>query len=143
MSDEIKKELFPSDALSGFGHKNDYQIFKLEPLSESVAADIPQTLWLHIQTHIEYPPGYRHAWGSAYVSSDQEGHSPFPVQNIALRISMESPGGEQITYPHNENSSSVDASVQYYGAVLGSFHANFFAVATHPGYGTWSTQQNY
>ena len=138
-----EKELKPSNAISRHGNMKDYYVFKLEPIEGNLDADVPATLWLHLTTNIEYPPGYRHAWGTAYVTSDQEGHSPYAIQNIALRISMESPAGDQVTYPNNGNSSSVDAEVKYYGAVIGNFHASFYAVATHPGYGTWSTQYNY
>ena len=100
-------------------------------------------LYLHIQSHIEYPPGYRHAWGTALVTSDQAGTQPVQVEFISLTISMDSPGGGERTVQPRNNASSTDADVKYYGAVFGSFHCTFFAVARHPGYGEWSVSSNY
>ena len=121
---------------------SEIEVFEL-PISEDVrealvANGLPPTLWLAMNRNKEYPPGYRHAWGNAWVSSTQDGGSPYPVASLRFRIEMPEPSGTNISDQTCNNCASRDGNCQYYGAVLGDFQSNWAAWASDPNYGSWS-----
>lgn len=111
--------------------------------AEAAAAGRPDRLWLGISQHKEYPPGYRHAWGNAWVSSTQDGGNPYPVASLRFRIDMPEPSGTNVSDKTCQNSASCDGDCKYYGAVLGDFSSSWNAWASDPYYGSWSVSDNW
>jgi hypothetical protein len=105
----------------------------------------PATLWLRISQHKEFPIGYRHAWGTAHVSTREDGGDSFPVQSLRLQITMPvpagSPGGPLVSNEARGNAADCAADCKYNGVppAIGDFSSRWDAWATHPGYGTWTT----
>ena len=67
---------------------SEIEVFEL-PISEEVrealvANGLPPTLWLGVNRNKEYPPGYRHAWGNAWVSSTQDGEARTRLHHFAF-----------------------------------------------------------
>jgi hypothetical protein len=112
--------------------------FSEEMRTAAIANGLPPRLWLGILRNKEYPPGYRHAWGHAWVSSTQNGSSPYAVATLRFRIDMPEPTGTNVSDQTCHNCSSRDGDCKFYGAVLGDFQSNWAAWASDPNYGSWS-----
>jgi len=103
-------------------------------------AGVPTTLWLGIMEHKEYPPFYRHAWGTAYVSTRQDGG---PVDSLRLRIEMPALGSPVVDDQTRGNSAECSADCKFGGTIFGDFTSNWHAWATHTGFGTWENSNNW
>lgn len=109
--------------------------FLLEPSDAEKAslkdAGKPTTLWLMMRQRREYPPGYRHAWGTSWVSTQRNGPANNPVQSLRMRIVMPKPGGGNVTDDKRSgNSAEVKADCKYGGIVAGNFRSDCLAEAT-------------
>lgn len=119
------------------------------PISEEVKANLvaqnlPPSLFLFISKNKEYPPFYRHAWGSAFVSTNAQGTDRFPVESLTFQIQMPSPGGTETDRKSAQGVAEVVADTKYYGAgAFGDFESRWGATAYHPAYGTWSHESTW
>ena len=87
----------------------------------------PESLWIGFQKHKEAPPGYRHAWGTAYVSSTPDGGTPYKVSQLRFIIRMPDldPGKVCIFDETHKDVSSIDGECKVFGAVFGDFQAEW------------------
>ena len=101
--------------------------------------NLPSSLWLFLSMNKEWPPFYRHAWGTAFVSTNDQGSDRFPVASLSLEIQMPSPGGTERDYKVAENVAEIGVDTKYYGAAaFGDFTSRWAAGASLPNYGEWS-----
>jgi hypothetical protein len=129
-----------SKLVTASGHqKLAVKLTALEPLTEGA----PLTLWLSISENKEYPLLYRHAWGSAHVSTREDGADSFPIETLRLRIEMPGLTGPIVDDQTRQNSADCPADCKFAGTIAGDFTSRWDAWATHPGYGTWSSGNNW
>jgi len=113
------------------------------PLSTEVrtavkAKGFPSTLFLGITRHKEYPPGYRHAWGNAWISSTKDGAHSHSVELLRLRIEMPEALGTNVSDLTCNNCASIAGDCKFFGSVLGDFQSSWTAWASDSIYGQWS-----
>ena len=115
-----------------------------EVRTRAAAEGKPERLWLGMTEHKEYPPGYRHAWGNAWVSSTEDGQNPYPVASLRFRVAMPEPGnGMNTSDQTSSNASSCPGDCKYWGAAFGDFNSSWNAWASEPFYGNWSVSDNW
>jgi hypothetical protein len=103
-------------------------------------ADLPATLYLHVDGNVEWSLFTGHAWGRAKVSTDPDGAQPFEVDNLKLQIIMDTPEQQNKTN-EGHHVEHVDNDVVYgstFNPIFSGPHSVFVATATHSGFGTWS-----
>ncbi|NJA06972.1 hypothetical protein HC024_14760 [Methylococcaceae bacterium WWC4] len=110
---------------------------------QALVQGVPTSLWLGISMHKEYPPLYRHAWGTAYVSTRQDGGDRYPVDTLRFRIEMPGLGGAIVDEQTRNNSAECPADCKFAGTIFGDFQSTWMAWATHAGFGTWSHSDNW
>jgi hypothetical protein len=105
----------------------------------------PDALYLGISMNKEYPPLYRHAWGTAYVSSTPDGSSKYPVDHLQLVITMPQPhGGDGIGRGDCNNAATCDADIKYGGAdAFGDFTSDWLATLTEQCYKPFSQRHRW
>ena len=106
--------------------------------ASAVESGLPPTLFLGINRNADYPIGYRHAWGNAWVSTTKDGANPHAVASLRFRIEMPEPTQTNISDKTCANSASCDGDCKYVGAVGGDFQSNWTAWASDPNCGDWS-----
>jgi hypothetical protein len=110
---------------------------------KAITEGIPTTLWLGMSLNKEYPPFYRHAWGTAWVSTRQDGGDRYPVDTLRLRIEMPALTGPVTDDQTRNNAAECSADCKFGGTIFGDFSSNWHAWATHKGFGTWDNQTNW
>jgi hypothetical protein len=108
-------------------------------LSRKLMQMLPDELWLHQDRNKEGYIYYRHAWGRASVTTDQNGANPYAVDVLVNSVTIDTPGGRDISREQRTHVSYVDADVAYGGTlpVDPNFTAQWYAQATAAGFGTW------
>lgn len=104
-----------------------------------ISLGLPPTLYLHVSGNVEWTIFSGHAWGRASVSSDPGGGQPYAVQQVCLRIVMNTPD-QQNSQTCANNAAQNDNDVKWVGTspIFAGPHSLFVATATDPNYGTWS-----
>lgn len=113
--------------------------------AELKKAKLPATLWLFLSMNKEYPPFYRHAWGSAFVSTNAQGTDRFPVEELVFELQMPNAGGgTEKDRKEGKNTAELQADTKYYGAgAFGDFESLWSATAYHPAYGKWTNTRRW
>lgn len=142
------KTLSIEDAVLVRGAASDHLRFELKsdtPSDTLSALNLPPSLYLFVSRNKEYPPFYRHAWGSAFVSTNDQGSDRFPVERLAFTIRMPNPvGGFEQDHQERANAADVNADVKYSGAgTFGDFQSFWSASAYHPNYGSWGNTSDW
>jgi hypothetical protein len=92
----------------------------------------PTQLWLGIVKHKEHPPFYRHAWGTAVVSTNPKFTDRYPVRSLRLRIAMPAVTGDMICEQSTNTAAEAPAECLRRGIVFGSFTSHWQAWASDP-----------
>lgn len=100
---------------------------------------IPESLYLHVSGNVSWTIVSASASGIATVSSDPGGNNAYPVANLSLSISMNTPDQQNRKVDLN-NVPNVDNSVSWVGTtpIFSGPHTVFGAQASDPIYGTWT-----
>ena len=105
----------------------------------------PDALYVGASLNKEYSPLYRHAWGTAYVSSAKGGDPKYAVDHIQFVITMPQPhGGDGIGRGDCNNAATCDADIKYGGAdAYGDFTSDWLVLVTEPCYSPISWRQRW
>lgn len=100
---------------------------------------MPNTLFIHVDGHVDWSVFSGHAWGRASVSSDPDGNVPYPVEHLRLRIIMHTPE-QQFKITQADSASVCDNDVVWAGAspIFSGPNTSFDAYADDPTYGSWA-----
>lgn len=105
------------------------------------AQNRPTQLWLGIVKHKEHPPFYRHAWGTAVVSTNPKFTDRYPVRSLRLRIAMPAVSGDMVCEQSTNTAAEAPAECSKRGVVFGSFTSHWQAWAIDPVFGSWQTPE--
>ena len=105
------------------------------------AQNRPTQLWLGIVKHKEHPPFYRHAWGTAVVSTNPRFTDRYPVRSLRLRIAMPAVTGDMVCEQSTNTAAETPAECLRRGIVFGSFTSHWQAWAGDPVFGSWQTPE--
>jgi len=105
------------------------------------AQNRPTQLWLGIVKHKEHPPFYRHAWGTAVVSTNPKFTDRYPVRSLRLRIAMPAVTGDMVCEQSTNTAAEAPAGCLRRGIVFGSFTSHWQAWASDPIFGSWQTPE--
>jgi len=105
------------------------------------AQNRPTQLWLGIVKHKEYPPFYRHARGTAVVSTNPKFTDRYPMRSLRLRIAMPAVTGDMVCEQSTSTAAETPAECFRRGIVFGSFTSHWQAWASDPVFGSWQTPE--
>ena len=105
------------------------------------AQNRPTQLWLGIVKHKEHPPFYRHAWGTAVVSTNPKFTDRYPMRSLRLRIAMPAVTGDMVCEQSTNTAAETPAECLTRGFVFGSFTSHWQAWASDPVFGSWQTPE--
>jgi len=105
------------------------------------AQNRPTQLWLGIVKHKEHPPFYRHAWGTAMVSTNPKFTDRYPMRSLRLRIVMPAVTGDMVCEQSTNTAAETPAECLTRGIVFGSFTSHWQAWASDPVFGSWQTPE--
>jgi hypothetical protein len=105
------------------------------------AQNRPTQLWLGIAKHKEHPPFYRHAWGTAVVSTNPKFTDRYPMRSLRLRIAMPAVTGDMVCEQSTSTAAETPAECFRRGIVFGSFTSHWQAWASDPVFGSWQTPE--
>jgi hypothetical protein len=105
------------------------------------AQNRPTQLWLGIVKHKEHPPFYRHAWGTAVVSTNPKFTDRYPVRSLRLLIAMPAVTGDMVCEQSTNTAAEAPAECLRRGIVFGSFTSHWQAWASDPVFGSWQTPE--
>ena len=105
------------------------------------AQNRPTQLWLGIVKHKEHPPFYRHAWGTAVVSTNPKFTDRYPMRSLRLRIAMPAVTGDMVCEQSTNTAAETRTECLTRGIVFGSFTSHWQAWANDPVFGSWQTPE--